>query len=72
MVKAWVSMGLRPNIVSLRASILRWTHTLQPAMLVGTFDICASLELSMDSGTVEVVLADAAQALQVGCRTPLE
>ena len=65
-----LQLGLRPNLVSLRATILRWTQTLDPGLIAGTFRICASQELSMDRGTVALVLRDTAQAVGVrsaGC-----
>ena len=40
-------------------------------MLKGTFNICASLELSMDSGTVALVLADTVKAIGVGTERPV-
>ena len=70
LVQHLLQLGLRPNLVSLRASILRWTQTLDAVFIADTFRICASLELSMDSGTVALVLRDTALAVAVrsaGC-----
>ena len=70
LVQALVQLGSRPNLVSLRPSILRWMATLNPALVAATFDICASLQLSMDDSTVALVLRDAAQAVQVCSADP--
>ena len=64
-MQALVRMGSRPNLVSLRPSILRWVATLDSTVIAATFDICASLQLSMDDSTVSLVLADAAHAAAV-------